>query len=342
MLELEELRKIGVENGLDTGMLYVEWIDEIPATHSQIYGKQFSSSVVDVNRNGQLTIFLSKFLKKSERRLALIRALGYADFYRRNQFITDLMVSRSVVDLSTYNEKYGSSLVEAWIKAFESISFTTKHGTKFLNLYRYILTYNDRLLPWQRQLGEELLLTYQKEFMNHSTALLREGWARLHEHVIINALEISEKEKLELIHLIAQKDDLPLPGIHIGRLGKQLLIAAPKKEHDRIIRTYDDRKLIEKFYTERIHRQERISVLFTETNRLQTYKDVKNFLIGLASHQFYPILVIDHQKTTQTGELTIYYQSWYPIHKRYLQQVRQHLEWLWGGKVFMKPNMNKE
>nr|WP_289037584.1 hypothetical protein [uncultured Allobacillus sp.] len=333
MNDFLQIQSVSTQLGLYADQIDITYVNDLPLTYASLYGKNQLPSAITLGTNGQLTLIVSKFLKNSEKKLAIIRGMVYADFYRRNQRVKHLGRSHPKLDLQSYREKYGTNEVNRLNEAFEATAFSSLQSLS--NLYDYIVGTKSKLLPWQKKLGQEIGLRLHQQSIVHSTSLLREGWASLKQMDIISNV-LSKQEAIEAALLFSRMRSRPI-GIRLHELGKTLLQQLSEAEIIQAIETFNDSDLIQRAYTKTVHQHENISVIFTKEKHLTDYEIVKKFLIHLSNLDLYPILKVDRAKTEKTGELTIYYHVRDIHNSAYFQQLRLYLQTIWGEKVFIKP-----
>ena len=304
MNDFSQIQSVSIDLGLQVDQIDLTYVNELPATYSSLYGENQLPSTVTIGEQGQLIIMVSKYLNNSEKKLAIIRGMVYADFYRRNQY-TKKYPHPVGQAIQSYREIYETDDVNRLIKAFEAIRFTTLQKPD--NLYTYILETNNKLFPWQRDLGQIIKKRFRQQYIQHSTSLLREGWASLKQMEIM-ANVLSKKEAIEGALLFNQMKRRPT-GIRLQDLGRTLLQQLTEPEINQAIETFNDADLIHRAYTQTIHHDENIAVMFTNEKKLRDYEIVKKFLINLSNLNLYPILKVDRLKTEKTRELTVYYLS---------------------------------
>ncbi|MFC0015993.1 MULTISPECIES: hypothetical protein [Allobacillus] len=333
MNDFLQIQSVSIQLGLFADHMDVSYVDSLPLTHASLYGKNQVPSIVVIDENGYYRLLVSKFLKNSEKKLAIIRGMIYADFYRRNQYMKNTKRFRHSLDIQSYREKYGASEVDRLNEAFEAVAFLCLQGHG--NVYDYVVENQHNLLPWQKRLGQEIKVRKRQQSIIHSTSLLREGWASIKQTEILSNV-LSKKDAIEATLLFSQMNQRPT-GIRLHELGKTLLQQLSEAEIIQAVETLTDEELIHHAYTKSVHERENISIMFTKEKHLDDYEIVKIFLIHLSNLDLYPILEVDRVKTKETGELTVYYQA-RDIHRNaYFQQLRLYLQQIWGEKVFIKP-----
>lgn len=372
---IAELISIAKSYQLDVSNFEIKWVNPIFLNELLINGYEKRPYFYKTHQNNEYfspevfvfgqphTIYLNENNSFEMNLFSIAHAFGHVDFVNRHTLFKiikrDFQHMKKTFDLYVSNlvQLEGEEVVKEWLRHLRLlISWSNVHEQIFINeqsLINQIVpftikNFNSNIIKvvlnrgefpdWIKKLMHFVTIENQYFYTVKKTKLMNEGWAAFWQLKLLEKLQLTQKEKMEIALLTAKLHKKETNGINVYSLGKTLWEQVGEDERYDISSTYLDSLFVDRFYNEYVHSKEQISYLiksyeFPVTN----FKDVKKQLINAVLFSI-PLIGVNQHITNKTGHLTINYINIpFPVSITYILELKKVLELILNEKVYIKP-----